>query len=780
MARKKPGSGDNYPSLFDQIKDQRAELLKEVARIEAELKRIYGASYKEALELAAVRRAIEQGGDFSWDANAAASSQLTKVLNNLQSATNALLSNSVVASWAKGEENSEKNLYAALGGGKAGKEAIQATAEKARSAMRERGATAGGYLTKNEGGFSISERVWKLTEDAKKELQIIIQNGIKEGKTPDEIARSAQQYLKEPAKLFRRVRDKATGNLELSKAAKEYHPGQGVYRSSYKNALRLARTEITAAYRRAEWESYQSNPLIIGYEIRLSNNHTTTLPNGKTVKLTDICDRMAGRYPKTFLWTGWHPQCRCVMIPITVSKEDFKARIKALKKGELQEWKPKETVTEMPAGFNDWIKDNAKRIQQAKARPYWITENYKGGDIKKGLIRAIASLKEEVKKQQEIITEFDSQIAMLERWKDALSLNLTEIYQLRTSGQRAALEAAVDKMTDEGMRRLNLWSEAGNELYLLQDKARKEGFNEIAASIQAVRDAYGSGSQPGKKYLACIAHLRNAKKDYEAALNEAIARKKAKLQPVKQPKELDSFLKEGDELDPEFFALIDPKNPIRLKVGNAYGKKSDAYYSPAEKAVYLFTKDRYDKSPWDRKAVIYHEFGHGLDYQRNLRFSPEVTAMRAAQIKRLTAKGKYTIYEETVSRNPQTGKWEYRYKVKREGTMMYAKYLENRMELLKNRLWRMPNEFFTSRGITKADMLEQFCSAADTLKSLVTSCGYGHSTSYMKQYGNSETEYMAHCFENAFVGNAVFKHFMPDIYKEMVDYIRTLKPGIEL
>lgn len=647
MARKKPGSGDNYPSLFDQIKDQRAELLKEVARVEAELKRIYGASYKEALELAAVRRAIEQGGDFSWDANAAASSQLTKVLNNLQSATNALLSNSVVASWAKGEENSEKNLYAALGGGKAAKEAIQATAEKARSAMRERGATAGGYLTKNEGGFSISERVWKLTEDAKRELQIVIQNGIKEGKTPDEIARSAQQYLKEPAKLFRRVKDKETGNLELSKAAKEYHPGQGVYRSSYKNALRLARTEITAAYRRAEWESYQSNPLIIGYEIRLSNNHTTTLPNGKTVKLTDICDRMAGRYPKTFLWTGWHPQCRCVMIPITVSKEDFKARIKALKKGQLQEWKPKDTITEMPAGFNDWIKENTKRIQQAKARPYWITENYKGGDIKKGLVRAIA-------------------------------------------------------------------------------------------------------------------------------------RKKAELQPVKQPKELDGFLKQGDELDPEFFALIDPKNPIRLIVGNAYGKKTDAYYSPSEKAVHLFTKDRYDKSPWDRKAVVYHEFGHGLDYQRNLRFSPEVTAMRAAQIKRLTAKGKYTIYEETVSRNPKTGKWEYGYKVKREGTMMYAKYLENRMELLKNRLWRMPNEFFTSRGVTKADMLEQFCSAADTLKSLVTSCGYGHSTSYMKQYGNSETEYMAHCFENAFIGNAVFKHFMPDIYKEMVDYIRTLKPGIDL
>lgn len=781
MAKKKPGSGDNYPSLFDQIKDQRAELLKEVARVEAELKRIYGASYKEALELAAVRRAIEQGGDFSWDANAAASSQLTKVLNNLQSATNALLSNSVVASWAKGEENSEKNLYAALGGGKAAKEAIQATAEKARSAMRERGATAGGYLTKNEGGFSISERVWKLTEDAKRELQIVIQNGIKEGKTPDEIARSAQQYLKEPAKLFRRVKDKETGNLELSKAAKEYHPGQGVYRSSYKNALRLARTEITAAYRRAEWESYQSNPLIIGYEIRLSNNHTTTLPNGKTVKLTDICDRMAGRYPKTFLWTGWHPQCRCVMIPITVSKEDFKARIKALKKGQLQEWKPKETITEMPAGFNDWIKENTKRIQQAKARPYWITENYKGGDIKKGLIRAIANLKEEVKKQQEIITEFDGQIAMFERWKDALNLNLTEIYRLRTSGQRAALEAAVDKMTDEAMRRISMWSEAGNELYLLQEKARKAGFNEIAASIKAVRDAYESGNQPGKKYLACIAHLRNAKKDYEAALNEAIARKKAELQPVKQPKELDNLLTEKERTNPEFWELLDPKKPVKFDINLPKPKRDPgAHYNTETKTVYIPVSKRYIQSPYGRVRVVYHEVGHAIDDQRGLWKSPEVTAMREAQKARLRQRGNYPIYEEERTYNFKTGAYEYRYVLRASSKVSYGAYINNRLQLFYDRVKRTPESYFTGKGYNKNDVIEAICSTMDTLMSLNVNLGWGHTKSYMKSYGASEMEYIAHAFENAYHENAVFKHFMPEIYEEMAAYIRGLKKGIDL
>ena len=56
------------------------------------------------------------------------------------------------------------------------------------------------------------------------------------------LSRDVRRYLRNPDKLFRRVRDKH-GNLRLSKAAKAYHPGRGVYRSSYRNALRLTATE---------------------------------------------------------------------------------------------------------------------------------------------------------------------------------------------------------------------------------------------------------------------------------------------------------------------------------------------------------------------------------------------------------------------------------------------------------------------------------------------------------------------------------------------------------
>lgn len=54
--------------------------------------------------------------------------------------------------------------------------------------------------------------------------------------------RVKSHYDKVVERLYRRVRG-ADGKLHLSKAAKAYHPSQGVYRSSYKNAMRLTRTE---------------------------------------------------------------------------------------------------------------------------------------------------------------------------------------------------------------------------------------------------------------------------------------------------------------------------------------------------------------------------------------------------------------------------------------------------------------------------------------------------------------------------------------------------------
>ena len=63
----------------------------------------------------------------------------------------------------------------------------------------------------------------------------------------------------------------------------------------------------------------------------------------------------------------------------------------------------------------------------------------------------------------------------------------------------------------------------------------------------------------------------------------------------------------------------------------------------------------------------------------------------------------------------------------------------------------------------------------DTIKSLVISYGEGHDDTYFRKPRMKETEYLAHAFENAFIGNRIFEKYLPEIYNEMIAYIKALR-----
>ncbi len=189
-----------------------------------------------------------------------------------------------------------------------------------------------------------------------------------------QIIRDVRRYLRNPDKLFRRVRDKH-GNLRLSKAAKAYHPGRGVYRSSYRNALRLTATENNMAYRTADHLRWQQQPFVVGIEIKLSNNHTC---KGVIGRFVDICDDLAGVYPKDFKFVGWHPHCRCYCVPKQASKEEFMEYQQRLLNGEdVSNYHFKGEVKDLPRNFKDWYTDNTDRIARAKSMPYFLRDNRK-------------------------------------------------------------------------------------------------------------------------------------------------------------------------------------------------------------------------------------------------------------------------------------------------------------------------------------------------------------------------------------------------------------------
>lgn len=218
------------------------------------------------------------------------------------------------------------------------------------------------------GGMNLSERIWHISDSFYKEIETALDIALRDGTPADRLATELKQYLRHPDKLFRRVRDEH-GQLRLSKAAQAYHPGQGVYRSSFRNARRLAVTETNMAYHAADHERWQALDFVLGYEVQVSGTNPNVCP---------LCMELAGKYPKEFKFVGWHPHCRCHALPILEKPEAFKARQQALLRGERIP--PIGAVKAPPDNFTDHLKNNTDRIASAQRNgtlPYYLRDNYK-------------------------------------------------------------------------------------------------------------------------------------------------------------------------------------------------------------------------------------------------------------------------------------------------------------------------------------------------------------------------------------------------------------------
>ena len=336
------------------------------------------AIYKKAAEQAAQRAASLPVPDdyiFTFDDFPAIKKQIDALMATMAADIEMTVTDGVRAEWDLANAKNDALVNSVLGDA-ASLARYHRTHEDALNA----------FLERKQNGMGLSDRVWRYTNQFKDEIEMGLDLGIREGQSAATIARSIQQYLKYPDMLFRRVKDEH-GVFQLSKRAAAFHPGQGVYRSSYKNALRLAATETNIAYRSADHERIQDLDFIVGIEIHLSNNHTVLNHKKERVPLFDICDELQGRYPKEFKFVGWHPNCRCIQTNILKTKAELDADDERLKRGEQpsDSSTSENAVTEMPDGFKQWMEDNAERLESAKSMPYFIRDNFKDGDPSAGL-----------------------------------------------------------------------------------------------------------------------------------------------------------------------------------------------------------------------------------------------------------------------------------------------------------------------------------------------------------------------------------------------------------
>lgn len=211
----------------------------------------------------------------------------------------------------------------------------------------------------------ISENVWQITDTLYDDIELLMNSGFFNGQSAAEISEYLIQYLKNPQFLTEKeiqelFNDGQISGYQASKLKEEmYKPlPKGVYRSPFKNAFRLARTETNNAYHNQDYINRQKLPFVIGIRVNLSEQHPKF----------DMCDDLQGKYPPDFIFTSWHPQCLCHTTSILAPESE-------LRKFYRDENPNFNYIKERPKRANEWIKSNSARINKMKSKPFWIKDN---------------------------------------------------------------------------------------------------------------------------------------------------------------------------------------------------------------------------------------------------------------------------------------------------------------------------------------------------------------------------------------------------------------------
>ena len=368
-----------------------AGLLKRTEQYADKVRQHYATAVEELLKMTA-KGELGASETFSFGDNKKLSKKANSILRGLYSAVYNEIKGGVISEWEYANLSCDALIESIFGKG------LKEDNHFARWFSRNQEAIDSFFKHKSAyGGLNLSQNVWKYVGNLKTEMEVALSVSLGQGDSAATVSRKVRKYLENPDDMFRRFRVKTgedeNGNpiygrkwkrkyIDPQTGAvtwkdfnpKNYHPGKGVYRSSYKNAMRLTRTETNMAYRTADQDRWQRMDFVVGYRVKRSNNHPAT----------DICDDLSaanddnesrkGVYPKDFVFKGWHPQCRCFVVPILAQENEFVEMQKAMLNGE--EPKESENLIRKPNDeFYEWWDKNKERVETATSMPYWVQDN---------------------------------------------------------------------------------------------------------------------------------------------------------------------------------------------------------------------------------------------------------------------------------------------------------------------------------------------------------------------------------------------------------------------
>lgn len=558
-------------------KKQQQELFKRTEGYAAEVRAIYLEAMGEIINLVKGTE-LEDGKPFSF-AEYGYSEEVTPILRNMYSRTYQVIRGGVQKEWLQSNEHNDELVKSVFG-----EHSIE-DHHFARYFLRNKEAMDAFFARKTgEEGLNLSQKVWKYNGMFKEELENALDLAIGEGTPANRLATKIKGYLQEPDKFYRRFRvkigedengnpiygriwkrriwDKESESYKwVNDDPKKYHPGQGVYRSSYRNAQRLARTETNIAYREADFTRWQQLDFVVGVEIKLSNNHP----------VWDICDDLKGVYHKGFKWVGWHPNCRCYMVPILAKEEELDQMLDKILNGEDPGSVVTDSPKDLPDQFQTWVKDNEERYAKAEAKgtlPYFIKDN------KKAVEQILNPLTPEQKHHQELVQKYGE--SAVQSLYDAF-----EAFKTKISSGDLAYQIKKLKFEAQWVADKNKFPTSPEMVKMLEAELKKvQAQYDQQLAIAEANTILGYKSK-SKNLNAILGDLNSAIADGKTAseINALTAQAKAKIAEIEKAR-LAKLAKSagGDGSTLDLFATAEEKLEL-ARLQDLYDKAMDRYGS---------------------------------------------------------------------------------------------------------------------------------------------------------------------------------------------------------
>ncbi len=330
-------SKPKIPNQRNEYKKLNARLNKYVLQVED----IYTAITEQAAQMA-TRVGYEGDGEFHFSDYPQIKAQVDEMVANYVADMENLIYAGTSAEWANSNLVQDLLVRKVLKAYNA-----QVSGEKFKVYYDPNSEHLRAFQQRRDRGMNLSQRLWNQSSDMLTELEETISTAIQKGMSAVTLSKRVSKYLQDfPSmqKDYTRKYGKATRSYDCE------------YRS-----IRLARSEINMAFRSAENERWRKLDFVVGYEIKVSHKH----------RVPDICDDLAGKYPKDFEWVGWHPNCTDYKIPILKTEDEFFS---------IDDKPSVNEVKDVPDSFKKWVLNNEEQIEKAERKgtqPYFVKENKK-------------------------------------------------------------------------------------------------------------------------------------------------------------------------------------------------------------------------------------------------------------------------------------------------------------------------------------------------------------------------------------------------------------------